>query len=418
MFAKITSSALLVCLSLGFAGCGRPTETAASASGPSQGSYSMRTIGAPAHGKPWITHLIVADLEGTGRPGIVACEGQLGQIIYLSRDAQGEWKERLLASGLPAPVHLDAVDMDGNGRLDLLVACMGVIMPSNDRIGSVVILHNRGDGAFEKSVVLENVARVTDVRGADLNGNGRMDLVVGQFGYIEGEVRWMENLGDGTWRSHSLLQLAGTIHTPVFDANGDGHPDFAALVSQDWEEVHLFLNDGRGNFTRRLLWGSTNTDFGLSGMVAADVDGDGHVDLVFTNGDAFDFAYPGPRPWHGVQWLRNDGQGNFTYQRLGDFAGAFGPVVADFDGDGDMDIAVVSAFNHWDKPDAITVMIYKQVSPGRFEARPIARRPTHLLATAAADFNGDGRSELVTGSMHAFPPFENLNRILLWERTH
>lgn len=125
---------LVGCAGLASAGCSRSHETTPSPIAPTSWSYSMRTIGSPSHGQPWITHLIVADLDGSGRPGIVACEGQLGQIVYIARDSGGQWTERVLAAGLSAPVHLDAVDMNGNGRLDLLVACMGVIMPNNDRI--------------------------------------------------------------------------------------------------------------------------------------------------------------------------------------------------------------------------------------------------------------------------------------------
>src|SRR3954451_15429770 len=125
---------------------------------------------------------------------------------------------------------------------------MGVIPPNNEKIGSVVVLVNDGTNHFTNRVLLKDVARVTYVAAADLNKDGRLDLVVGQFGYLQGEIRWMENLGNWQFRSHQLLDLPGTIHAPVVDLNGDGNPDIVALVSQDSEEVHAFTGDGKGGF--------------------------------------------------------------------------------------------------------------------------------------------------------------------------
>ena len=134
-----------------------------------------------------------------------------------------------------------------------------------------MVLVNDGTNHFTNRVLLEKVARVTYVAAADLNKDGRLDLVVGQFGYLEGEIRWMENLGDWQFRSHPLLDLPGTIHAPVVDLDGDGNPDIVALVSQDSEEVHAFFGDGAGHFRDRVLYGSTNKDYGSSGLILADV---------------------------------------------------------------------------------------------------------------------------------------------------
>src|SRR5690606_36390588 len=98
-------------------------------------------------------------------------------------------------------------------------------------------------------------------------------------------------------------------------------------------------------------WGSTNEDYGSSELELADVDQDGQLDLIYTNGDAFDYARPGPRPWHGIQWLRNRGAGRFTLHRVGDLAGAYSPCAADLDGNGTIALLAVSGFNDWSRPD-------------------------------------------------------------------
>jgi len=150
-----------------------------------------------------------------------------------------------------------------------------------------------------------------------LNKDGRPDLVVGQFGYLEGEIRWMENLGNWQFKSHQLLDLPGTIHAPVADLTGSGNLDVVALVSQDAEEVHAFAGDGAGHFRDRVLYGSTNKDFGSSGLSIADVNRDGRPDIVYTNGDGFDYATPGA--------VALNGSADFA----GTYTSSAGQVVAD-----------------------------------------------------------------------------------------
>ena len=166
-------------------------------------------------------------------------------MVWLRQTTPGRFEETTLAANIAGPVHVEAVDIDGDGDLDLLVASMGQVFPSNEKIGSVIILENDGTQHFTAHVVLEHVARVTDVRAADLDHDGRLDLVVAQFGYDQGEIRWMRNLGGWQFESHNLLNLSGTINVCVADMNGDGHPDIVAVVSQQWEEIHLFTNDAR-----------------------------------------------------------------------------------------------------------------------------------------------------------------------------
>src|SRR5690606_35839711 len=121
----------------------------------------------------------------------------------------------------------------------------------------------------------------------DFNTDGKLDLAVAQFGYDQGEIRWMENLGDWQFKSHNLLNLSGAINICIADLTGDEKLDIVALVSQQWEEIYLFGNDGRGNFTNKIIFGSTNEDYGSSGISLCDVNRDGRLDVLYTNGDGF-----------------------------------------------------------------------------------------------------------------------------------
>ncbi|HEX2101200.1 MAG TPA: VCBS repeat-containing protein, partial [Candidatus Synoicihabitans sp.] len=319
-------------------------------------SYVPRAIGDPPEGTPWIADLVLVDLDGDGLHDVVVADAQRNRVGWIKQTAPGIFEERMIGSGIAGPAHVSVADLNGDGHLDVLVASMGVIPPSNDRIGAVIVLENDGAARFTNRVLLQDVARVTYVDAADLNNDGRLDLVVGQFGYLQGETRWLENLGEWQFRSHSLSDLPGTIHAPVADLDGDGNLDIVALISQDTEEVHAFMGDGKGAFRTRVLHGSSNKDFGSSGLCVADLNQDGRPDIVYTNGDGFDYATPGSRPWHGVQWLENLGQGDFTYHRIADIAGCYSPVVVDIDGDGDLDIVVSSAFNDWTRPTSVSLL--------------------------------------------------------------
>ncbi|HEY1791604.1 MAG TPA: VCBS repeat-containing protein [Opitutaceae bacterium] len=377
--------------------------------------YKPRPIGRPAEGQPWITDLLVTDLDGDGLKDIIVCDGRRNRVSWIRQVRLGVFEEEDIGGPVAGPAHVEVADLRGTGHLDVLVSSMGVIPPDNEKIGSVVVLENDGTNHFTNHVLLSNVARVTYVQAAHFTHSGRLDLVVGQFGYYEGEVRWMENLGGGQWKSHQLLDLPGTIHAPAVDLNGDGRMDIVALVSQDSEEVHAFFNDGDGNFRDRVLYGSTNKDYGSSGLCIADVNRDGRPDIVYTNGDGFDYATPGSRPWHGVQWLENKGGGRFVFHRVGDFPGAFSPVVADLRGDGRQDIVACSGFNDWTNPAAVSLMCFENDGSEHFTPRVLAHEPTHLIVVKAADLFNDGRIELVTGAFMFYPPFDKVSRVTLWE---
>jgi hypothetical protein len=378
------------------------------------GRFTRESIGNPFEGKPWISHVNIVDLDRDGRNDVLACDDKLNGVIWLRQSEPGKFNESTLTVGLPSPVHVEAVDIDEDGDLDLLVACMGEVFPNNDKIGSVVILENDGRQNFTKHVIAERVARVTDIRAGDFDGDGRLDLAVAQFGYDQGEIRWMRNLGGWQFESQVLLNLSGTINVCVADLNGDRTLDIVALVSQQWEEIHLFENDGKGNFSRKILFGSTNEDYGSSGISLCDLNRDGKPDVLYTNGDGFAYADPGKRPWHGLQWLENVGNGNFRYHRIADLPGAYAPVGVDLEGRGFMDIVCVSGFNDWKNPDAAALVAFRNDGNMNFTMHVLAHAPIQLITCAAGDLDGSGRPSIVTAGFYSYPPFDRMDRITLW----
>jgi hypothetical protein len=379
-----------------------------------------QAIGNVASQPPWIAHLVAVDLDRDGLVDIVACEARENKLLWLRQTAPGKFEEKVLGENLKAPVHVDAADMDGDGDIDLIVSSMGVVFPDNDRIGTVYVLENDGHQDFTPHIAIENTSRVTDARAADLNGDGRMDLALAQFGYDQGEVSWLERTGPWEFKRHVLLELSGAINVCVADFNGDHQPDIVALLSQQWEEIFYFENKGGGQFAQKRIWGSTNEDFGSSGISVCDLNRDGKPDILYTNGDGFGPAStPGPRPWHGVQWLENSGDGFFRYHRIGNLPGAYGPLGVDLDGDGAMDVVAVAAYADWNnqKRDVVSLMWFRNDGKMNFEPRVLARNPKDQIAIATGNFDGSGQPSLVTGGFYIYPPYDSMGRFTLWRHS-
>ena len=430
--SPLVVAALLALWGVGTAGCRKldaPSPAARKARQPATDPRAylnfMRptNIGAPLvpNTGPWVAHVNAVDLDKDGLVDVLACEAKENKILWLRQVSRGKFEEIVIDDKSIAPVHVETADLDKDGDLDVIVSNMGFVFPNNDKIGDITILENDGRQRFTRHVVIANTSRVTDVRAGDFDEDGQLDLAVGQFGYDQGEVRWMRRTGPWTWDTAEILtDLSGDINVCVADFNGDGHQDIVALISQQWEEIYYFQGDGKGRFTRQLIWGSTNEDYGSSGISLCDVNGDGRVDILYTNGDGFGpAATPGPRPWHGVQWLENTGGGTFKFHRIADLPGAYSPLGVDLDRDGKMDIVAVAAYADWDKmnPLVASLVWFRNEGQERFTKRVLASTPKDLLTLSVGDFDGTGEPVLVTGGFPVYPPYENIARITLWRKT-
>lgn len=373
-----------------------------------------KPVGQPFTEPPMISNLETADLDNDGLQDIVVCDARNNFVSWIRQYPAGVFTETVIAEGLIAPAHIQAYDFDKDGDKDLMVAVLGMLFPNNDKIGSVIILENDGKCNFTKHVVAEKIARVSDVRAGDLDNDGDNDLAVAQFGYDDGETRWIENLGGWKFRNHILQNLSGPINVEIVDIDKDGDNDIVSLVSQEWEEIYCFVNQGKGVFKPALLYKASNEDFGSSGIGIRDFDLDGDSDIIYTNGDAFDYIPPLPRPWHGVQYLENKGNLTFEYHRICDFPGAYSAKATDIDSDGDLDLFVVSGFNLWDRADAQSFIWLENDGTMKFTLHNIATSPTHLLVLDMGNFNGDKLIDMVTGGMHAYPPYDRMGRVTLW----
>jgi hypothetical protein len=353
---------------------------------------------------PGVAFVGLARLSGKDTPDVIVCDAVSNQVLAIRPfDPSPAW--RTLARGLCC-AHAEVVDLDGDGVRDVVLAVLGSFYATDDRVGSVVWLRGKPDGTFEPVTLLDGIGRVADVRAADFTGDGKPDLVVAEFGWHKtGSILLLENRTTDGAKPAFVPRVIdgrhGTTHVPVADLNGDGRPDFVAVISQEHETVEAFLNEGGGRFGKYLIHAAPHPAYGLNGVELVDLNRDGKLDVLLTNGDSLDAPYL-LRPDHGVTWLENRGGYPFTPHRLADVYGAGSPVAADFDGDGDLDVACVSFLpdEYFPQRESLrldAVVLLEQTAPGQFVRHALETETCDHLGCAAGDLDGDGKPDLVVG---------------------
>ena len=404
-----------------------------------QGSYSQSRAKEPVYGG----HASAMGPAPAPAPGEAAAAADADVRVELVERVQlaaktyagGPTKDHILES---AGNGLALVDYDGDGLLDIYLVTAAELTASRERIPHRNTLYrNRGNWVFEDVSARAGVdaaAWGSGVCAGDADGDGRIDLYVTNWG----RNFLFRNRGDGTFEE--LAAQAGvaaggwSTGCAFFDADADGDLDLyvARYVSTTWDDLLrakrslvwrngprimvgpaglpaepdlYFENLGGGRFleatTAAGLTGSA-ASYGF-GVVATDIDNDGHVDLFVANDSNPNFLY------------RNSGGGRF--ESVGLLAGVgingdgraqagMGADAGDYDGDGRMDF-VLTAFAH----DRNT--IYRNVDGRQFED---VSGPAGLSAAtfvrmgwgaAWLDADLDGRLDLFVANGHIFADIDD-----------
>ena len=300
----------------------------------------------------------------------------------------------------------------GGAAVDLVrdeggyTACnIGVFAPNNAGAGHIDRLTGAGRGFVPGDTpVYRGLMRPVSLAAADLNGDGAMDWVVCEFGFIKGELSWLENKGGGRYEKHVLRAVPGAIRVVVQDYNHDGLPDLWVLFAQGDEGIFLYTNKGHGQFAEQRIL-TFPPSYGSTYFELDDFNGDGHPDILYTCGDNGDFSTV-LKPYHGVYIFQNDGHEHFTQRYFFPMNGCYRAMARDFDGDGDPDIACIGYFADFrSQPDEGFVYLENRGN-GQFTPHTVAAaRCGRWITMDVADIDGDGRPDILLANCSVGPGF-------------
>ena len=339
----------------------------------------------------YVGDLAVADFNGDGN-GDYAIEisaygdDSVARIAFLAGDGAGNFGAPTYATVATSPagsgkstaiVGMTIADFDGDAKLDVAAAVS--IGGSIDRI---VVLKGHGDGTFDPAVTVgEDVAG--DLVAADFNGDGKLDLASG-----DGRLLFGDGAGGFALAADQRFDF-GALAAADFD--GDGHTDLAVQAyTGDGALIHIWRGDGSGEFSRVEVGYGTGYGAGSADLVATDLDGDGHVDLVV--GAAGDGLYgPSINTQGQTQFLLGRGDGTFASPPAYEKAMQ---TVADFDRDGKLDLLSTDSDG---TSSGVRVLVgdgHGNFAQGPFTALGFGGSGYHT-PFVAADFDGDDRIDLV-----------------------
>ena len=259
-------------------------------------------------------NVFVADFNGDGKLDILTSDGTMNL-----GNGDGTFKPGTPVSVSSGPV-LAVADFNGDGKSDVL----------EQGTGTLLVMLGNGDGTFQAPLSTASGANLLVVAAGDLNGDGKADVV----GIYNNALFVYINKGDGTFSPGVSYSLGvGVAVLTLGDINGDGKADVVVSISGDGTtagEELVFLGKGDGTFQAP----KTSPGLGLTYYaVAGDFNGDGKVDLALSATVPCAVNCPSPDVFVFL------GNGDGTFQTPTDVIPGGGPLAAaDVNGDGKLDL--------------------------------------------------------------------------------
>lgn len=359
--------------------------------GPVQFALARRVLPSPGYA----SSVELVEISGDGDVDLVIRTGNA--LTGYTGDGDGRFLDEL--GELDVDLYLDGdhawFDADGDGDLDLVVARVGsCYIQCTD--AQTRLYTNDGMGAFSDATAqlpIDPTEPSYAVAAGDVDADGDLDLVLGgvehqwydAFGGTvtkTSETRVLLNDGAGTFTElfgHGLPSW-DFVEVGLADFDGDGADEFFG-VNAIGDRVRVFANDGSGSFTST-PWPMGGPVFisGFGDATPADVDLDGDTDLLV--------SYVGSGMQIAPILFANDGTGALVEMAQG-FGGAVGGnhAAGDLDGDGDLDMVVLGAFE-------ATALLND--GSGLFGAPRAVTNYGRTTLGEIADVDGDGDGDLLT----------------------
>lgn len=288
----------------------------------------------------------------------------------------------------------------------MYVLQIGNLLPSDELNGTLAVIGKPGSNLpGGGGAILSRMPRPVDMEVLDLNGDGRDDIVVCGYGNHLGSLLWYENTAVGGYKEHVIENRPGAIKVYPRDYNKDGRMDLIVMFAQYKEGIYLFENAGNGDFLMTPLM-EKHPIWGNSYFELADLDGDGDEDILATNGDNGDHTQLVPpfKNYHGVRIYLNDGRYNFTESWFYPINGAYKAMARDYDQDGDLDIASIAYFADYRRSREETFVYFENQGDMTFTTRTFEQTLAgRWLTMDAGDLDGDGDIDIVLGALNEGP---------------
>jgi FG-GAP-like repeat len=312
-----------------------------------------------------------------------------------------KWDKNLnskLVKNMPSPVTGAFFIKNANNSEDAILTCIGVMAPINVAKGKVIQVSLNGKVKDDERVTIgDSLPRAVQTVAADFNKDGLTDYVVCGFGHDNGGLYLLQQQPNHSFAKKLIRNEAGGEQLITGDFNNDGWPDVMCLFAQADEGIWMFLNDHKGGFiTQNLL--HFPAVYGSSSFQLVDFNHDGRPDILYTSGDNSDYSKV-LKPYHGVYIFTNQGDWKFKQTYFYHVDGSTKAIAADFDGDGDLDIATIAFFADFKNHPSAGFTYLEQTSPGKFTAHELPIESYgRWLTMEVGDVDQDGKLDIMLGN--------------------